>query len=95
MTRPAVADRLPRMLAVLAYLHREGSASVTDLAARFGLSVERMRAELSLLSVCGVPPYDTIDVFVDGDEVGTGRLPAFVRRSLRLSRAEGDRKSVV
>jgi len=89
VTRPAVADRLPRMLAVLAYLHREGSASVTDLAARFGLSVERMRAELSLLSVCGVPPYDTIDVFVDGDEVGTGRLPAFVRRSLRLSRAEG------
>ena len=27
MSRPSVAERLPRMLAVLAFLHQEGSAS--------------------------------------------------------------------
>ncbi|MCB9373060.1 MAG: WYL domain-containing protein [Microthrixaceae bacterium] len=92
MTRPSVAERLPRVLAVLAYLHQEGSASVAELAARFGCTVEWMRRELQLLALCGVPPYDAlgaIDVFVDGDQVGTGRLPHFVRSPHRLSRAEG------
>ena len=34
MSRPSVAERLPRMLAVLAFLHQEGSASVQATARR-------------------------------------------------------------
>jgi proteasome accessory factor C len=89
MSRPSVAERLPRMLAVLAFLHQEGSATVADLAERFDLPVERMRQEVILLAMCGPDPYDVLDITVDGDEVGVGLLPEYVRRPLRLSRAEG------
>ncbi len=89
MSRPSVAERLPRMLAVLAFLHQEGSASVQDLAERFGLPVERMRQEVILLSMCGPNPFDVLAITVDGDEVGVGLLPEYVRRPLQLSRAEG------
>ena len=89
MSRPSVAERLPRMLAVLAFLHQEGSATVAELAERFGLPVERMRQEVILLSMCGPDPFDVLDITIDGDEVGVGLLPDYVRRPLQLSRAEG------
>lgn len=87
--RPGAADRLRRMLCVLAYLADEGSASIEDLAQRFGLTPERMRGELELMSMTGLPPYDfLINLDVYDDEV-VANLPDYLHRPLRLSRAEG------
>lgn len=84
-----MAERLRRMLSVLAFLHEEGGATVGELAGRFGLSVDRMRAELVLVSMCGPSAYEPIDLYVDDDDRVVADLPDYLRRPLPLSRAEG------
>lgn len=79
------------MLAVIAYLGEVGEATIADLSHRFGLAPERMRRELELVAMCGLPPYlhgELIDLIVYDDRV-QATIPEYLVRPQRLSRAEG------
>lgn len=86
--RPGAADRLRRMLAVLAYLAEVGSASIDELSGRFSLTPERMRADLEVMRWCGATATEYLELEVVGDDV-VAHLPYYLQRPLRLSRAEG------
>jgi len=89
VTRPGTGtvDQLPRLLALVPYLLARPGAKVADVAATFGVTEERLRKDLDLLWVCGLPghgPGDLIDVEFEGDTV-TLIEPAGVTRPLRLT----------
>ncbi len=80
-------DQLPRLLALVPYLLARPGVRVADVAATFGVTEERLRKDLDLLWVCGLPghgPGDLIDVEFEGDTV-TLTEPAGVTRPLRLT----------
>jgi len=80
-------DQLPRLLALVPYLLARPGARLADVAAVFGVTEKRLRADLNLLWVCGLPghgPGDLIDVEFEGDTV-TLFEPAGVTRPLRLT----------
>jgi proteasome accessory factor C len=84
-------DQLPRLLALVPYLLARPGARVSDVAAVFGVSEDRLRKDLDLLWVCGLPghgPGDLIDVEFEGDTI-TLFEPAGVTRPLRLTVDEG------
>jgi proteasome accessory factor C len=79
--------QLPRLLALLPYLLARPGVRVADVAAEFGISEERLRKDLDLLWVCGLPghgPGDLIDLEFEGDTI-TVLEPAGVQRPLRLT----------
>lgn len=79
--------QLSRLLALLPYLQAHPGSRIADVAAEFGVSEDRLRRELDLLWVCGLPghgPGDLIDFSFDGDTV-TVLEPAGVERPLRLT----------
>lgn len=81
------AGQLPRLLALLPYLLARPGVRVADVAAAFGISEERLRKDLELLWVCGLPghgPGDLIDLEFEGDTI-TVLEPAGVQRPLRLT----------
>jgi proteasome accessory factor C len=85
----SLAD-LPRLLALVPYLLARPGVRLADVAADFGVSEERLRRDLNLLWVCGLPghgPGDLIDVEFEGDTV-TLLEPAGVTRPLRLTADE-------
>ena len=87
MTRPAPVDQLPRLLALVPYLLARPGVKVSEAAAVFGVSEDRLRRDLDLLWVCGLPghgPGDLIDVEFEGDTI-TLFEPAGVTRPLRLT----------
>jgi proteasome accessory factor C len=78
---------LPRLLALVPYLVKRPGVSFATAAADFGISEERLRRDLELLFVCGLPggfPEDLIDIDFEGDTI-TVRDPQGVDRPLRLS----------
>ncbi len=80
-------DQLPRLLALVPYLLARPGVRLTDVAATFGITEDRLRKDLNLLWVCGLPghgPGDLIDVEFEGDTV-TLTEPAGVTRPLRLT----------
>ncbi len=80
-------DQLPRLLALVPYLLARPGVKVSEAAAVFGVSEERLRKDLDLLWVCGLPghgPGDLIDVEFEGDTI-TLFEPAGVTRPLRLT----------
>ncbi len=80
-------DQLPRLLALVPYLLGRPGVRVSEAAAVFGVSEERLRRDLDLLWVCGLPghgPGDLIDVEFEGDTI-TLLEPAGVTRPLRLT----------
>jgi proteasome accessory factor C len=80
-------DQLPRLLALVPYLLARPGVRVAEVAATFGVTEERLRKDLDLLWVCGLPghgPGDLIDVEFEGDTV-TLTEPAGVTRPLRLT----------
>jgi proteasome accessory factor C len=82
--------QLSRLLALLPYLRARPGARLADVAAAFGITEQRLRKELDLLWVCGLPghgPGDLIDFSFEGDTV-TVVEPAGVERPLRLTRDE-------
>ncbi|MCW2621752.1 MAG: pafC [Frankiales bacterium] len=86
MTAPPVGD-LPRLLALVPYLLARPGVRVDEAAAVFGVSEERLRKDLNLLWVCGLPghgPGDLIDLEFEGDTI-TLFEPAGVTRPLRLT----------
>ena len=63
---------LPRLLALVPYLLARPGVRVAEVAEVFGVSEERLRKDLNLLWVCGLPGYgpgDLIDMAFDGDRV--------------------------
>lgn len=89
--RPDTAARARRLLALLPLLRQGESVSITDLAAAIGSEPAEVAADLSTLTMCGVPPftpYDMIDLDIDGDMVIVyGDAPG-IDRPLRLTPAE-------
>lgn len=85
-----VAERLPRLLALVPYLLARPGAPIDEVAADFEVSPRQLRRDLELLWMCGLPGYgpgDLIDLSFEGDTV-TVAFDAGMRRPLRLSGAE-------
>ena len=79
--------QLPRLLALVPYLLARPGVRLAEVAATFGITEERLRKDLNLLWVCGLPghgPGDLIDVEFEGDTI-TLLEPAGVTRPLRLT----------
>ena len=79
--------QLPRLLALVPYLLARPGVRLADVAVTFGISEDRLRKDLDLLWVCGLPghgPGDLIDVEFEGETV-TMLEPAGVTRPLRLT----------
>ena len=87
---PGVADRLPRLLALVPYLLARPGAKIDEMAADFQVTPRQLRRDLELLWMCGLPGYgpgDLIDLSFEGDTV-TVTFDAGMSRPLRLSGAE-------
>jgi proteasome accessory factor C len=85
-----VAERLPRLLALVPYLLARPGVPIDEVAADFDVTVRQLRRDLELLWMCGLPGYgpgDLIDLSFEGDTV-TVTFDAGMRRPLQLSGAE-------
>ncbi|MGH3936551.1 MAG: helix-turn-helix transcriptional regulator [Pseudonocardiaceae bacterium] len=87
---PGVAQRLPRLLALVPYLLVRPGVPIEEVAADFDVTPRQLRRDLELLWMCGLPGYgpgDLIDLSFEGDTV-TVTFDAGMSRPLRLSGAE-------
>ncbi len=83
-------ERLRRLLALVPYLLSRPGVSVGEVAADFGVSKQRLRRDLELLWMCGLPGYgpgDLIDLSFEGETV-TVTYDAGMRRPLRMTASE-------
>ncbi len=90
--RPTAAERARRLLAILPLLEPNAEVGLASLAASVGAAPEDLAADITTLSLCGVPPFDPlslVDVFIDGDTVVVGMGAPALDRPVRLSRTEG------
>lgn len=84
---PPQQPQLPRLLALVPYLLARPGVRFAEVAAVFGVSEDRLRKDLNLLWVCGLPghgPGDLIDLEFEHDTI-TLLEPAGVTRPLRLT----------
>ena len=80
-------EELPRLLALVPYLLTRPGIAFATAAADFGITEDRLRKDLNLLWVCGLPghyPGDLIEIDFEGDTI-TLSDPQGVVRPLRLS----------
>ncbi len=83
-----------RLLSLVPYLREHDGASLTDVAAAFGITVGTLRGDLNVLWMCGMPgltPGDLIDIdmdAVDGEGVIHLSNADYLTRPLRLSADE-------
>ena len=85
-----VADRLPRLLALVPYLLARPQSQLDEVAATFDVTVEQLRRDLELIWMCGLPGYfpgDLIDVDIEGDTVTVSNADT-IARPLRLQADE-------
>ncbi|HEX4490461.1 MAG TPA: WYL domain-containing protein [Acidimicrobiia bacterium] len=91
MSRPIAEHELSRILALVPWIVAHPGTAKTEVAQRFGISIEDLESDLDLVLMIGIPPYspaEYIDVDAEGDAV-TIRLADYFRRPLRLDPAEG------
>jgi len=91
VSRPIAEHELSRILALVPWIVAHPARPKTEVAERFGISVEQLESDLDLVLMIGVPPYspgDYLDVDDDGEFV-TIRLADQFSRPLRLTPAEG------
>ncbi len=91
VSRPAAADRLARLLAVVPWVVAQQGPTVREVCERFGVSERDLLADLQLLFMCGVYPFtpdSLIEVDVDDGRVWV-RFADWFRHPLRLTAAEG------
>jgi proteasome accessory factor C len=84
------SERLGRMLTVVPYLVKHPGTELDEAAALFDVPPDELRADLMLLFMAGLPPYDPgdlIDVEIDEGRVYISMADQFAR-PLRLTRNE-------
>ena len=87
-------SQVRRLLSLVPYLREHDGASLTDVAAGFGITVKTLREDLNVLWMCGMPgltPGDLIDIdmdAVDGEGVIHLSNADYLTRPLRLSADE-------
>jgi proteasome accessory factor C len=89
--RPVAEHEIQRILALVPWIVDHPGTAKEEVAARFGVSIRQLEADLALVLMIGVPPYtpaEYIEVDADDDTV-TIRLADYFRRPLRLTPAEG------
>jgi proteasome accessory factor C len=89
--RPLAGSRLRRVLAFVPWIAEHPGVSLSDLAARFGVSEAELEHDLELLPFCGLPPY-TPDRLIEVEIVDGHvwiRFADYFDRPLRLSADEG------
>ncbi len=85
------ADRLRRLLAILAWLAQVGEAPIDETARRFDLTPASLVTELEMAACCGVPPYtpDQLMEIVVTETTVSVRVGTSLARPRRLSPSEG------
>lgn len=89
--RPLAGARLRRVLALVPWIADHPGATITELAARFGVPESELERDLEYLPLCGLPPY-TPDRLIDVEIVDGHvwiRFADYFERPLRLSAEEG------
>lgn len=87
-------DQVRRLLTLIPYLREHDGVSMTEAASSFGISTERLRDDLNVLWMCGLPglaPGDLIEIdmdAVDGDGVIHLTNADYLTRPLRLTADE-------
>jgi proteasome accessory factor BC len=82
-----VADRLHRLLAIVPWLYRHGSAHVDEIAGRIGATREQVVRDLTAASMCGLPPYTFDNLYgfwVEDDRVHV-TAPTLLSDDVRLT----------
>ena len=86
------AQRLSRLLALVPWLSQRSGVSMSEAAAHFGVTPERLEKDLWLVVCCGLPghgPDQLIDIqFWDDDGAIHVIDPQTLQRPLRLTTAE-------
>ncbi|MCW2500125.1 MAG: Proteasome accessory factor [Frankiales bacterium] len=80
-------DQLPRLLALVPYLLKRPGVPFATAAADFGITEDRLRKDLNLLWLCGLPghyPGDLIEIEFEGDTITLSDAQG-VDRPLRLT----------
>ncbi|MDY0340020.1 MAG: WYL domain-containing protein [Coriobacteriia bacterium] len=88
---PDTATRAGRLLALIPLLRKGETVSLHELAGAVGCKPSEVAADLSTLTMCGVPPftpYDMIDLLIDGDTVTIYAEAPGIDRPLRLTLGE-------
>ncbi|QDP97278.1 WYL domain-containing protein [Microlunatus elymi] len=87
-------SQVRRLLSLIPYLREHDGAAIADVAEAFGVTPERIREDLGVLWMCGLPglsPGDLIDIDMDAVE-GQGVIHLsnadYLTRPLRLSADE-------
>lgn len=91
MSRTDAPPQIARVLAMIPWLAARGTVAKSEAAERFGVSLEQLDADLTLIMMIGVPPYspgDYINIGYEGDTIEVWLAPYFTR-PLQLSAAEG------
>ncbi|MBN2841070.1 MAG: WYL domain-containing protein [Coriobacteriia bacterium] len=89
--RPDTATRARRLLALIPMLKKGETIALSELAAAVGCEPAQLVADLSTLTMCGVPPftpYDMIDLVIEGDTVTVHAEAPGIDRPLRLTLSE-------
>ncbi|HEV7524986.1 MAG TPA: WYL domain-containing protein [Acidimicrobiia bacterium] len=90
--RALAGPEIQRILALVPWIVAHPDSPKTEIAARFGITVDQLDDDLSLVLMIGVPPYspgDYLDVEEDDDGHVSIRLADYFQRALRLTPAEG------
>lgn len=85
------ATRARRLVALLPHLHRGDRIPLADLASAVGCTEEEVAADLTTLTMCGIPPFtpfDMVDLDIDEDAVTVYMDPPGLDQPLRLTMAE-------
>ena len=89
--RPAAADRLRRLLALVPWVVANDGPTIAEVCERFDVGEEDLLEELNTVFLCGVHPF-TPDVLMEVD-ITDGRvwiqLADYFERPLRLTPEEG------
>ena len=87
-----VTQRLHRLLAIVPWLYRQRSVRVAEIAQRVGASAEQIVRDLTLASMCGVPPYTAdslygfwVETETDGEPVVHVLHPNLLVDAVRLT----------
>jgi proteasome accessory factor C len=90
--RALAGPEIQRILALVPWIVAHPDSPKSEIAARFGLTVDQLDDDLGLVLMIGVPPYspgDYLDVEEDEDGNVSIRLADYFQRALRLTPAEG------